>query len=144
MARRRENSVSAGRGVLVAVAGLVLAGCGETFISVSSDGRIEVSVTTSGADLDTDGFTISVDGRTERRVAPGATVVLEGLEEGSHTVGLRGLPNTCHIVGDNPRVVIVARDGRAVVAFDVRCVSRTGPPPPQPRRLAAPSPDPQM
>jgi len=127
VAWRRENFVSAGLGVLVAVVGLVLAGCGETFISVSSDGRIEVSVTTSGADSDTDGFTISVDGRTEHHVAPGRAVVLEGLEEGSHTAGLSGLADTCHIAGDNPRVVIVARDGRAVVVFDVRCVSSQAP-----------------
>jgi len=119
--------VSAGLGVLVTLAGLVLAGCGETFISVSSDGRIEVSVTTSGADLDTSGFTISVDGRTEHHVAPGTAVVLEGLEEGSHSVLLGGVPATCHVVGDNPQVVMVARDGRAVAAFDVRCVSSSAP-----------------
>ena len=122
MARRRENSVSAGRGVLVAVAGLMLAGCGETFISVSSDGLIEVSVTTSGADSDTDGFTISVDGRTEHHVASGATVMLEGLAEGRHIVLLGGLVQSCQVVGDNPQDVIVAGDGSAVAAFGVRCV----------------------
>jgi hypothetical protein len=139
--------------VLVALAGLVLAGCGETFISVSSDGRIEVSVTTSGAGSDTDGFTISVDGRTEHRVAPGTAAVLEGLEEGRHSVLLGGVPGNCHVVGDNPQVVIVARDGRAVAMFDVRCVGsqarsepglsqRTERPPQPRRRLAAPPPDP--
>ena len=106
----------------MALAGLVLAGCGETFISVSSDGRIEVSVTTSGADSDTDGFTISVDGRTEHHVAPGTAIVLEGLSEGRHSVLLRGVPDNCHVLGDNPQGVIVARDGRAVAMFDVRCV----------------------
>ena len=119
--------MSAGVGVLVALAGLVLSGCGETFISVSSDGRIEVSVTTSGADADTDGFTISVDGRAEHRVAPGTAIVLEGLAEGRHSVLLGGVPGNCHVVGDNPQVVIVARDGRAVAMFDVSCVGSAAP-----------------
>ncbi|HET7425870.1 MAG TPA: hypothetical protein VFJ50_02450 [Gemmatimonadales bacterium] len=119
--------MSAGVGVLVALAGLLLSGCGETFISVSSDGRIEVSVTTSGADADTDGFTISVDGRAEHRVAPGTAIVLEGLVEGRHSVLLGGVPGNCHVVGDNPQVVIVARDGRAVAMFEVSCVGAAAP-----------------
>ena len=55
------------------------AGCDETLISVSSDGRIEVAVSTDGSDLDSDGFSVTVDGGTARFVAPGGSVVLDGL-----------------------------------------------------------------
>lgn len=105
---------------LVALA--LAAGCGETIISISSDGRIEVSISTTGTDLDADGFSVTVDGGTARFVAPGGSVVLGPLSEGSHSVLLSGLAENCRVEGSNPRSVAVGPDGRADVAFDVRCV----------------------
>jgi hypothetical protein len=102
---------------LAAVAG----GCGDTMISVSSDGRIDIVVTTSGSDLDTDGFSVTVDGGTAQFVAPGGTVTLTGLSQGGHSVLLGGLAENCRVDGSNPRTVAVGPDGRAQVTFDVRC-----------------------
>jgi hypothetical protein len=101
------------------------AGCDETFISVSSDGRIEVSVSTNGSDPDTDGFSVTVDGGTASFVAPGGSVVLDSLSEGSHSVLLAGLAENCQVEGTNPRVVVVSQDGQANVSFDVRCARAT-------------------
>jgi hypothetical protein len=97
------------------------AGCDVTFISVSSDGRIEVAVSTNGSGLDGDGFSVTVDGGTARFVAPGGSVVLDGLSEGSHSVLLSGLAENCRVEGTNPRVVVVGPDGQAHVSFDVSC-----------------------
>jgi hypothetical protein len=102
------------------------AGCGQTFISVSSDGRIEVSVSTNGSDPDTDGFSVTVDGGTARFVAPGGSVVLDSLSEGSHSVLLTGLAENCRVEGSNPRSVVVGPDGQADLSFDVRCGLRRG------------------
>ena len=96
------------------------AGCGETLISVSSDGRIEVSVSTNGSDPDSDGFSVTVDGGTARFVAPDGSLVLDSLSEGSHSVLLTGLAEDCRVEGSNPRVGVVGQDGQAVVSFDVR------------------------
>jgi hypothetical protein len=101
------------------------AGCDETLISVSSDGRIEVAVSTNGSDPDVDGFSVTVDGGTARFVAPGGSVVLDSLREGSHTVLLTGLAENCQVEGTNPRVVVVDQDARATVSFDVRCAPAT-------------------
>jgi hypothetical protein len=101
------------------------AGCGETFISVSSDGRIEVAVSTNGSDPDTDGFSVTVDGGTAFFVAPGGSVVLDSLSQGSHSVLLTGLAENCQVEGTNPRVVVVSQDGQANVSFDVRCARAT-------------------
>jgi hypothetical protein len=111
---------------LVPLAVLALAaGCGETLIDLSSDGRIEVSVTTNGTDPDADGFSVTVDGRTARFVAPGGSVVLDSLSEGSHSVLLTGLAENCQVDGSNPRPVVVGPDGLANVSFDVRCARAT-------------------
>ena len=101
------------------------AGCDETLISVSSDGRIEVSVSTDGSDPVTDGFSVTVDGGTARFVAPGGSVVLDSLTQGSHSVLLSGLAENCQVDGSNPRSVVVGPDGQADVSFDVRCARAT-------------------
>jgi hypothetical protein len=107
---------------LVSLAVLAFAaGCDVTFISVSSDGRIEVAVSTDGSDPDSDGFSVTVDGGATRLVAPGGSVVLDSLSEGSHSVLLSGVAENCRVEGTNPRVVVVGRDGQAHVSFDVSC-----------------------
>src|SRR6187397_675656 len=107
---------------LVQLAVLALAaGCDETLISISSDGRIEVAVSTNGSDPDIDGFSVTVDGGTASFVAPGGSVVLDSLSEGSHSVLLTGLAENCRVEGTNPRIVVVGQDARATVSFDVRC-----------------------
>jgi hypothetical protein len=98
-----------------------LAGCDETLISVSTDGRIEVAVSTSGLDTDTDGFSVSVDGGTQQFVEAGGTVTLNNLSSGSHSVQLTGLSDNCRVEGANPRSVVVESEGVAQVAFQVRC-----------------------
>lgn len=101
------------------------AGCGDTMISVSPDGRIDVAVTTTGTDVDEDGFTVNVDGGVQQFVPSDGQVTLSQLEPGGHSVRLSGLAPNCQVVGTNPRAVQVAADGRAVVAFQVSCVRAT-------------------
>jgi hypothetical protein len=120
--QHQEVSVASRLQPLVPLAVLAFAaGCGETLISVSSDGRIEVSVSTNGSDPDSDGFSVTVDGGTARFVAPDGSLVLDSLSEGSHSVLLTGLAEDCRVEGSNPRVVVVGQDGQADVSFDVRC-----------------------
>jgi len=102
-----------------------LAGCDESLISVSTDGRIEVAVNTSGLDTDTDGFSVTVDGGTMQFLAAGGTVTVDNLSEGSHSVQLSGLSDNCRVEGPNPRSVLVASDGVARVSFEVRCSRAT-------------------
>lgn len=101
------------------------AGCGDTMIGISSDGQIEVSVSTIGSDVDEDGFEISVDGGTTQFVSPGGQVTLTGLDAGRHIVQLSGLAQNCRVLGFNPQGVSVGSDGRATVAFQVSCVQAT-------------------
>ena len=103
-----------------------LAGCNETFISVSSDGRIQVAVSIGGLDIDSDGFSISVDGGPEQFVQGGGTVTLNDLTSGRHSVRLSGLSENCRVEGANPRSVEVESDGTAQVAFQVRCGTASG------------------
>lgn len=102
-----------------------LAGCDETLISVSTDGRIDVAVNTSGLDTDSDGFTVSVDGATLQFVEAGGTLTVNDLSEGSHSVELSGLAENCRVEGPNPLSVVVTSDDVAQVSFEVRCSRAT-------------------
>ena len=107
-------------GVLLGVAVLV-SGCDDTFLSISSDGRLEISITASGDGSDQDRFTIVVDGGAPARVGPDGTVTLTGLTPGSHQVQLTGLADACRVDGANPRTVEVGDAGLAAVRFAVVC-----------------------
>jgi hypothetical protein len=102
-----------------------LAACDDTFVSISTDGLIQVSVNTSGLDTDTDGFSVSVDGGVEQFVDTGGAVTLVNLSSGSHSVRLSGLSENCRVEGPNPRSVVVHSDGAGRVAFQVRCAQAT-------------------
>ena len=95
----------AGLALILAAAVLVLAAaCGDIIISISSDGQIQVTVSTTGADVDSDGFSVSVDGGTTAvRGAGRARVTLTGARPGSHSVRLTGLAENCLVVGGNPK-----------------------------------------
>lgn len=114
--------MSKGLALAGSLAASFLAGaCGDTLISISSDGRLEVAVSTSGGGFDRDGFIVIVDGGVEQSVSSGGVVTLTDLREGTHSVRLSGLADDCGVVGSNPRRVVVGAEGTALVAFEVRC-----------------------
>jgi hypothetical protein len=106
--------------VLVAFYVLVT-GCDNTFIAVSSDGRILVVISSSGSGIDDDGFTILVDGSATGFQVVGGSVTLTGLSQGQHSVRLSGLADNCVVVGANPVTAVVGADGTARVSFTVHC-----------------------
>ena len=71
-------------------------------------GDLEVTVATTGQDLDLDGYRVTVDG-----VLPGEAVAIDGsvlftaLPDGDRTVELTGVRDNCTVSGDNPRAVAV-------------------------------------
>ena len=107
--------------VAVASAGL-LSGCGDSFfLSVSTDGIIEVRIRTDG--LAQTGWRVRVDGGVERAVPAGGTVTLTALRTGTHEVELSGVPAGCRVRGANPRQVLVNGDAPTPVSFEAQCGS---------------------
>jgi hypothetical protein len=100
---------------------VLASGCDDTFLSFSSDGRLEISITTSGDGLDRSGFTIVVDGGAPSPVGADGSLMLTGLAPGSHQVQLTGVSETCRVDGANPRTVVVGSDGQAALRFAVVC-----------------------
>ena len=84
-------------------------------------GSLQVTTTTGGSSPDPDGYSLSVDGGAPVPIGPNATVPVEGLLVGPHTVVLSGTASNCHVTGENPRSVTVV-DGSAPVAFEINCL----------------------
>lgn len=87
----------------------------------STLGAIEVTAVTSGNDIDPDGYAVSVDGGTSQSIGTDGTVMIGGLNEGTHSVELSGLAANCE-AGDNPRAVTVSAQQTTATTFQVECL----------------------
>src|ERR1051326_4842352 len=58
-------------------------------------GNLTVSTSTSGSNLDPDGYTVTVDGGASQAIGTNGSVTFSGLSAASHTVVLSGVANNC-------------------------------------------------
>ena len=79
-----------------------------------------IEVATTGTDVDTDGYLVSIDG-VDLPVGPTGTVTVEDVPIGERLVTLTGLSPNCSVQGDNPQAVEVTGEGTSRVSFDVVC-----------------------
>ena len=90
-------------------------------------GNLTVSTSTSGSNLDPDGYTVTVDGGASQAIGTNGSVTFSGLSAASHTVVLSGVANNCSVSGGTSRTVSVPAGGTATTSFAVSCAA----PPPQ-------------
>ena len=112
----RRVSVTAGQRVVVAF----------SITCVPRVGSIAVSTVTTGFDLQTGGYRVTVDATVGRSVGANDTTTLAGIREGVRNVWLRDLAANCTVAGSNPRLVTVSLGETATAAFAVTCVSMRG------------------
>lgn len=89
-------------------------------------GGLTVTTTTTGANVDPDGYTVTVDGSASQTIAPSGSVTFSDLAPGSHTVTLSGVAANCTVTGGGSRTVTVTSGGTATAAFSVACSATTG------------------
>src|SRR6266516_967005 len=123
---RRVPRIRTRRAALFATLVGVAAATGCNDATGLATGAAHVTVTTTGIDLDADGYTVTVDGKPQRTVAARDAITFPRLPTGTHTVELIGLTVNCVVSGDNPRTVTVARGTTTQVTFSVTCVADVG------------------
>jgi hypothetical protein len=85
-------------------------------------GNLNVTVSTSGVNLDPDGYTVNLDGANPRAIPiNNGSVSYTNLSAGTHSVTLTGMAANCKASGGNPREVSVPSGGTASTAFAVTC-----------------------
>jgi len=90
-------------------------------------GNLTVSTSTSGSNLPSGGYTVTVDGSASQSIGTNGSVTFTGLSAGNHSVTLSGVPSNCTVSGSNPQTVSVPAGGTATATFSVSCAA----PPPQ-------------
>lgn len=93
----------------------------------SSPGTLQVDTSTTGDDIDPDGYSVSVTGQTSQAVGVNGSVSFPNLTPGNYQVQLTGVAANCTVAGSNPRTVAVPGGGTATTTFTVTC---EGEPPP--------------
>src|SRR3989442_11119716 len=114
---------------LAALLPLALA-CGGSEATAPTTGSVRVTVATTGADLDPNGYAVvlggdTVSGRTQTQpVGLNGTVTFSQLTPGSHALGLGDATANCLVGGANPRAVSVGAGQAAQITFQITCVPR--------------------
>src|SRR5207247_2394105 len=82
---------------------------------------LAVTTSTTGTDVDPDGYTVTVDGASSQHVPPNGSVLFLLLPVGNHTVLLSDVAANCAVKAANPQTGTVPDGGNAAAQFPVGC-----------------------
>jgi hypothetical protein len=85
-----------------------------------SVGAIRVTTTTSGFDLDGDGYQFAIDGGTTQSIGINGSQTADNVSPGNHEVTLSGVAGNCS-VDDDSKGVVVTPENTAEVTFSITC-----------------------
>ena len=87
---------------------------------------LRITTATTGVEIDPDGYTVSIDGQAAQAIGLNATLAVDQIADGQHTVALAGIAGNCVVGGQNPQTVSVASGSTATAAFTVTCSAPLG------------------
>lgn len=93
----------------------------------ATTGTLQVSVATSGSDLDGDGYTLDVAGGAPRTLTANGSLTLPELAPGTVAITLAGVADNCTVVGYAGRSTTITAGATATVAYAVRCAALANP-----------------
>lgn len=108
----------------------VLPACSGDNLVRPTEGVMLVSTSTTGADLDPDGYSVAIDDMPEQSVGIRDTLAVPNLDPGDHDVTLTGVTDNCTLGGAGRRTINVIPGDTVTVTFRISCESITPPPPP--------------
>jgi hypothetical protein len=106
-----------GAGTLI----VLLGACGEVPTFTPEAARIAVTSLTSGDPIESDGYTVILDGGAGRVLGVNASILFCEIEAGAHTLMLSGINPDCTVNGENPRTVRTVAGMTAQSLFPVNC-----------------------
>lgn len=86
-------------------------------------GTLTIATTTTGSNLDPDGYQVAVDGGAAQPIGLQGSIVLANVAVGSHSVVLTGLAPNCTLAGPNPQTVSLLTGATVTLAFAVQCAA---------------------
>ena len=108
-------------GVVVALAGVVAAGCGDDDPAPPTTGDILVIAVTTGDNPDADGYTVTVDGNSVGTVDVNGELRISNQTAATYLVGLTDVAPQCTVADDNPRDLVLVAGTTTSETFNVDC-----------------------
>lgn len=99
---------------------LALPACGDGGSGVGVP-ALQLTTSTTGFDLDPDGYQVSMDGGAPQAIGANDVLVIGDAAAGQHSVQLAGMAPNCQVQGANPRQVTVTDGSTATLGFSVLC-----------------------
>ena len=99
---------------------LVYAACSTSTTPGGNTGSVDVTVATTGEDIDSDGYTVTL-GTDERPIAVDGSVTFDGLQTGIYSVTLGDVATNCEVDGANPASAPVVLGPPVEIGFAVEC-----------------------
>lgn len=87
----------------------------------ATTGAIEVTATTTGDDIDADGYIVDLDEESSTSIDSNGTATFSSVSEGAHSLTLSGIAANCTVTGDNPATSTVVIGETDDVAFELTC-----------------------
>ena len=111
--------------LLLSLSAVALA-CSGGDLAGPTTGSLEVTTTTTGAEVDPDGYIVQVDAEDRLTIGASSSFRSAGVTPGNHNIRLAGMASNCALEGDNPRPVTIAAGETTAVLFQVICSVTTG------------------
>jgi Tol biopolymer transport system component len=89
-------------------------------------GALQLTTTTSGTPADPDGYRVSIDGGEAVPIGTNATLVVDTITPGDHSILLSEVSPECTAAGENPRTLSVVAGSTTETTFSVSCSPLTG------------------
>jgi len=86
----------------------------------SGSGALTVTTSTTGSNVDPDGYTVTVDGTVSQAIAINGSATFS-VPAGANPVALSGVASNCSVSGANPGTVTVAAGGSGTATLAVTC-----------------------
>ena len=88
---------------------------------------LRLTASTTGLNLDPDGYTYSVDGGASAALGPAETVVLNGLIAGAHELAISGVASNCNLDGGTPRAIVLIPGDTTDILLTITCQAPASP-----------------
>jgi hypothetical protein len=85
--------------------------------------HLRVTVATSGADADIDGYIIKLDSVRSIQISPEGSIVLDSVSAGKHTLSIEGIADNCVLSGSPVRTVVMSSSEVTDAQFDIACAA---------------------
>src|SRR6185437_4930272 len=102
----------------------LLAACGSDNGTGVNSGSIQVTSATTGADVDSSGYSVVVDNGSGHAIGISDSATISSVQAGSHQVVLASVGSNCTVSPSDTQTVTVTAGSASAVSFQVSCVLR--------------------